>query len=123
MGTMMSDPRPVEVRTGMRARIVVAEVMRAGRILLMAPSSVASLTSSTVVVGRAAKLARKEYYPEITFGLEDVVTRSAVLPGTPDFVTLRERSIFIYMRLSQRRMKPWGSLSRRSRPGSEAPWT
>ncbi|PKN61701.1 MAG: TolC family protein [Deltaproteobacteria bacterium HGW-Deltaproteobacteria-15] len=32
----------------------------------------------------AVELARKEYYPEITFGMEDVVTGSAVLPATPD---------------------------------------
>ena len=31
MGTMISDPRPVEVSTGKSASIVVALVMRAGR--------------------------------------------------------------------------------------------
>ena len=31
MGIMTSAPRPVEVRTGRRARIVVADVIRAGR--------------------------------------------------------------------------------------------
>ena len=31
MGIMMSEPRPVEVRTGSRARMVVAVVMRQAR--------------------------------------------------------------------------------------------
>ena len=47
MGTMMSEPRPVDVMTGIRARMVVAEVIRAGRTLCDAPSTVASLISST----------------------------------------------------------------------------
>ena len=33
MGIMISDPLPVEVRTGSSAKIVVAELMSAGRIL------------------------------------------------------------------------------------------
>ena len=33
IGTIISDPRPVEVRTGIRARIVVAVVIRHGLIL------------------------------------------------------------------------------------------
>ncbi len=37
MGTMMSEPRPVEVRMGSRARMVVAEVIRAGRMRRVAP--------------------------------------------------------------------------------------
>ena len=33
IGTIISEPRPVEVRTGINARIVVAVVIRQGRIL------------------------------------------------------------------------------------------
>lgn len=33
IGTIISEPRPVEVRTGISARIVVAVVIRQGRIL------------------------------------------------------------------------------------------
>ena len=43
IGTMTSEPLPVEVSTGMRARIVVAEVIRHGRILLCAAWIVAVL--------------------------------------------------------------------------------
>ena len=38
MGSMMSAPLPVEVRIGIRARIVVALVIRAGRMRRSAPS-------------------------------------------------------------------------------------
>ena len=41
IGTMMSEPRPVDVSTGSRARIVVAVVMSAARIRSRAPSIVA----------------------------------------------------------------------------------
>ena len=43
IGIMMSDPRPVLVRTGSRARIVVAVVIMAGHTLLWPPSTTASL--------------------------------------------------------------------------------
>ena len=43
MGTMMSDPLPVEVSTGMRASMVVAVVIKHGLTRLMAASIVALL--------------------------------------------------------------------------------
>ena len=46
IGTMMSAPRPVDVSTGSSARMVVAVVMRHGRILCMAASLVACLMLS-----------------------------------------------------------------------------
>ena len=41
IGTMMSEPRPVEVRIGIKASMVVAEAIRHGLILRTAPSTVA----------------------------------------------------------------------------------
>ncbi len=48
IGTIISDPRPVEVRTGVNARIVVTVVIKQGLILRSAPLIVASLMSLTV---------------------------------------------------------------------------
>lgn len=48
IGTMISAPRPVDVRTGRSARIVVAKVIRAGRIRRLAAFTVASRISWTV---------------------------------------------------------------------------
>ena len=45
MGIMMSAPRPVDVSTGSRAIIVVAEVMTAGFILLRPAYATAFLIS------------------------------------------------------------------------------
>ena len=41
MGTMISEPRPVEIRTGRRARSVVPVVMRHGRARRRPASTVA----------------------------------------------------------------------------------
>ena len=41
MGTMISDPLPVDVNTGIRAKKVVAVVIKQGRTHLMAASMVA----------------------------------------------------------------------------------
>ena len=30
------------------------------------------------------ELAKKEYYPDVTFGIEDIITGSALMPNTPD---------------------------------------
>ncbi len=48
MGTMMSDPLPVEVRTGIRAMMVVAVVIMAGRTRINPASTTESRTSSRV---------------------------------------------------------------------------
>ena len=50
MGTMMSEPRPVEARTGTRARIVVVAVMRHGR-TLRKPASIVALRTSDMDFG------------------------------------------------------------------------
>ena len=38
IGTIISDPRPVEVKTGSKARMVVALVIKHGRIRRITPS-------------------------------------------------------------------------------------
>jgi len=58
IGTMMSDPRPVDVSTGKSARIVVAVVIRAGRMRRCPASIVAARTSSIVRGRRRARLAQ-----------------------------------------------------------------
>jgi len=55
IGTMMSDPRPFDVRTGSNARMVVAVVIRQGRIRRLPASSVAVRISETVSGARVAK--------------------------------------------------------------------
>ncbi len=50
MGTMMSDPLPVDVSTGISAKKVVAVVIMQGRTRLMAASMVASLMDSQFLV-------------------------------------------------------------------------
>ena len=49
IGTIISEPRPVEVRTGINARIVVAVVINAGRTRLCPAKIVACLISSIVL--------------------------------------------------------------------------
>jgi len=48
MGTIISEPLPVDVKTGISARKVVAVVIRQGRTRLIAASMVASLMDSIV---------------------------------------------------------------------------
>ncbi len=45
IGTITSEPLPTEVKTGIRARMVVAVVIMAGRILRLPASTVASRIS------------------------------------------------------------------------------
>lgn len=47
MGTMMSEPRPLEVKTGRRARMVAAVVISGGRTRRMPACTESSRTSST----------------------------------------------------------------------------
>ncbi len=47
MGTMTSEPRPVDVSTGISARMAVEAVMRAGLIRFIPASTVACLISDT----------------------------------------------------------------------------
>lgn len=56
MGTIMSAPLPVEVNTGNNASIVVAEVMRHGLILRVAPITVVSRILSMDEVSWEPKL-------------------------------------------------------------------
>ena len=55
MGTMISDPLPVEVSTGIRAKKVVAVVIMQGRTRLIAASIVAALIDSIVFGVRSLK--------------------------------------------------------------------
>jgi hypothetical protein len=50
MGTMMSEPRPVDVSTGTSARIVVAEVIRQGR-TRRSPAAITAARISPMVFG------------------------------------------------------------------------
>lgn len=55
MGIMTSDPRPEEVNTGRRARIVVAMVIMAGRTRLVAASMMRSWICSRFSGGASLK--------------------------------------------------------------------
>ena len=55
MGIMISEPRPVDVRIGMRAMSVVAVVIRQGRTRFRAPLMVVRRISSTLVGLSSAK--------------------------------------------------------------------
>ena len=56
IGTMTSEPRPTDVRIGIKAKIVVLAVIMAGRIRLVPASKVAFRISFTVVGVLRAKL-------------------------------------------------------------------
>lgn len=82
MGTMMSAPRPVEVRTGMRARIVVAEVMKAGWIVRRDPAREASL----LVFQIDFRLIHDREFSKARYLVEQYIACQKGVPGHTEFV-------------------------------------